>query len=362
MSVYGIDLHSDKFTVAKIVVKNEQFHEVISTHSFKAESYERFLGSLREDDYVLVENSTNAFWFHDQVAGRVKRCFVYDTNDIRASGNKTDKIDARHLLRKLSFYLVMGEREKDLATVYVPDAEIRELRGLFTTYRLYNKMKVQLKNRVHSILKQNGICIDRGSIDRKGFETRIADFEISEVWKLQICSAYRELQSVTAEQKHIMEMIYLRGNKRFGREIELLMGIRGFSAFTAIALMSDVVDVARFPNAKSFCSYLRATPKIRSSNQTTHVGQVNRQSRPLTCTLLTQSVYQLSQAGEHMAEFYARVKVGKSAGKSRIALIRKVLVSAYHMLKKNQHYAWLEQELYTGKLKTFRRALERIAA
>ena len=151
MNAYGIDLHSDRFTVAKMMVKNEKVYEVVSTYSFKNESYERFLGSLREDDYVLVENSTNAFWFHDQLVGRVKACFVYDTNDIRSSGNKNDKIDARHLVRKLSFYLVMGERKKDLPTVYVPDAEIRELRGLFTTYRLYNKTKVQLKNRIHSL-------------------------------------------------------------------------------------------------------------------------------------------------------------------------------------------------------------------
>jgi transposase len=362
MSIYGIDLHSDRFTVAKMVVKGDRLHEVVATYSFKEVSYQKFLGSLCDSDYVLVENSTNAFWFHDQVADRVKACFVYDTNDIRSSGNKNDKIDARHLVRKLSFYLMMGERKKDLPTVYVPDAEIRELRGLFTTYRLYNKMKVQLKNRIHSMLKQNGICIDRGNIDKKGFESGIAGFQISEVWKLQIRSAYRELQSVQKEQAQITDMIYLRGNKRFPREVELLMGIRGFSAFTAIALMSDVVDVARFQNAKSFCSYLRATPKVRSSNQTTHVGHVNRQSRPLTCTLLTQSIYQLAQAGDHMAKFYARVRVGKSPGKSRIALIRKVLVSAYHMLKRNEPYLWVEQELYSIKRRRFQRAIRRIAA
>jgi transposase len=82
---------------------------------------------------------------------------VYDTNDIRSSGNKNDKIDARHLVRKLSFYLMMGERKKDLPSVYVPDAEIRELRGLFTTYRLYNKMKVQLKNRIRGLPDLRGV-------------------------------------------------------------------------------------------------------------------------------------------------------------------------------------------------------------
>ena len=52
----------------------------------------------------------------------------------------------------------------------------------------------------------------------------------------------------------------------------------------------------------------------------------------------TQSIDQLPQAGTHMAKFYTRVRVGKSPGKSRIALIRKVVVSVYHMSKRNEPY------------------------
>jgi transposase len=124
--------------------------------------------------------------------------------------------------------------------------------------------------------------------------------------------------------------------------------------------MSDVVNVDRFASARKFCSYLRSTPKIKSSNQTVHVGHVNRQSRPLTCSLLTQSIVHLSQASDHFCEFYRRVKVGKSAGKSRIALIRKTLVSAYYMLKRRQKFHGANDELYLKKLKDFRKEVEKI--
>jgi len=66
------------------------------------------------------------------------------------------------------------------------------------------------------------------------------------------------------------------------------------------------------------------------------------------------------QAGEHMSEFYHRVKMGKSADKSRIALIRKILVSAYYMLKRRQKFHWVDNELYTKKLKHFRKEIEKI--
>jgi len=185
---------------------------------------------------------------------------------------------------------------------------------------------------------------------------------VEEVWKLQMRSAYRELQSLTKEQEGIKKLIYSRGYARFKHEVELLLGIRGFSPLTAIALMSDVVDVKRFRNARNFCSYLRATPRVTSSNQVTHVGALNRLSRPLTCSLLTQSILQLAQAGDHMSKFYQRVTVGKSAGKSRLALIREILVSAYHMLRKDEAYDWVEEKLYSQKLRSFQRELAKLAA
>jgi len=359
MSYLGIDLHSNRFTVEKLIL-GKTVETERNTYGFDDTSFGRFKESLSKNDCVLVENTFNAFWFHDQIAERVDTCLVYNTNAARAGGNKTDRIDARHLVKKLTYYLMWGRREEDLPAVYIPGAEIRELRGLFTTYQLHKKTKVQMTNRIHSILKQNGICVERKAINKKDFEARIDGIEIAEVWKFQIRSALRALKKAEEEQQEIKDMIYLWGYKLFKEEIELLLSIRGFSAFTAIALMSDAVDVNRFSSARKFCSYLRATPKVKSSNQTIHIGHVNRQSRPLTCSLLTQSIIHLSQASDHFSRFYQRVKIGKSAGKSRIALIRKTLVSAYYMLKRRQKFQGANNELYSKKFKDFRKEIEKI--
>jgi transposase len=128
------------------------------TYTFESDRFQRFLESLHNDDYVLIENTSNAFWFYDQIKDCVKACYVYDTNELRTDGNKTDKIDAEKLAKKLGYYITMGCEEKDFPTVYVPEEAVRELRGLLTTYRFYSKMKTQIKNRIYSILIQNGIC------------------------------------------------------------------------------------------------------------------------------------------------------------------------------------------------------------
>ena len=105
MSFLGIDLHSNRITVARLAVKDKAFETITRTYNFEQESFKSFLDSLSENDYVLVENTFNAFWSYDQIAERVKECLVYNTNEARSRGNKTDKIDSRHLVQKLRLTL-----------------------------------------------------------------------------------------------------------------------------------------------------------------------------------------------------------------------------------------------------------------
>ena len=56
-------------TVARMVLKEEGFQEILlGTFHFEQESWRKFKDALSQKDYVLIENSTNAFWFHDQLA------------------------------------------------------------------------------------------------------------------------------------------------------------------------------------------------------------------------------------------------------------------------------------------------------
>jgi transposase len=288
MAILGIDLHSDSFVVSCFGFdKSDKVVTSRNSYTLSDESFTKFKETLKPEDYVLIESSTNAFWFHDEILNLVKACYVFDTNKARREGNKTDKIDADVLAKKLAFFIFTGEDEKQMPTVYVPPFEIRELRGLFSTYNLYNKIQVQLKNRIHSILKQNGHCIARKELSKKkSIRNTLNAIKISNIWDTQINLLFDELQNIGAKQKEIKDLIILHGSKFYKEEIEILLSIAGFSAFTAIALLSDIVDIKRFANVKKFCSYLRTTPGIKASNKTKHLGQVNKASRSTTVTLL----------------------------------------------------------------------------
>lgn len=153
----------------------------------------------------------------------------------------------------------------------------------------------------------------------------------------------------------ISELISGIGKKYYQEEIERLMTIPGFSFLSALALIADIAEIDRFPNVKKFCSYLRTAPKITESNNTTHLGKVNKCSRSLTVTFLTQSVQHFRNSSLYFGEFYDRLKSGKSYGKTRMALIRKILVSAYYMLKRKENFKWSDKSNMENKIKLFYR-------
>jgi transposase len=313
MDFHSIDLHSDSFLDYKLYLDNENKPESKSKKYYLTkDSFEYFKKTLSKDDYVIVEACSNANWFHDQIKDSVKECFVLNVNKYKQNRNKTDKIDCIRLVQELWAFIMFGNKTVDLPLVYVPEVKVRELRSYFSSYKLKNKIKTQLKNRVHSLLKENGYAL-------------------------------------------------IIGYDLFKDEVELLISIKGFSAFTAIAVMSDVVDINRFPSVKKFCAYLRTAPQVKSSNKSTKIGKVNKSARTLSCTILTQSIIHFSASSEHMQDFYDRVKIGKKPGVYRMAMIRKILVSAYYMLKRKRKFHWVDNELYDKKIITLKRQIKKTA-
>ena len=170
-----------------------------------------------------------------------------------------------------------------------------------------------------------------------------------------------QLEKAISEMDFLQDTIILKGYKLFKEEIDLLITIKGFSPLTATAFMADVVTVDRFKSAKKICSYLRTAPKVKSSNKTTHIQKTNKASRSLTCSLLTQSINHIKIASPYFTDFYTRMRAGKSAGKSRMALIRKVIVSAYFMLKRKQEFKWQEESNVERKKVLIKRIIRRNA-
>ncbi len=355
---YGVDLHSDNVKVA--ILPEDNATPEVKRFPLNSEPFYEFLHSLSTRDYVAVEASTNTFWFHDQVSPKVKQCFVLDPykfSIISKSIIKTDKRDAIQMAKLLK-YAVMTQEE--LPTVYVPTPQVRELRSLFSTYNCFKEQIITTKNNLHAILRSHGHKIGREGFSKKNALKEILSLDLPASAKLQITCLYESLLSLEKNAEEIKDEILRKGHI-FSREIEILTSIKGISVFIAIAIMTDIGDIRRFPDSKELCSYLGCVPRVDSSNQTTRIGRINKHSRRLTRNLLLQSVRHFRTIKKY-GEFYDRKINGKCAGKVRMALVHKVLRAIYNILTRDTLFYYVEPKNHQSKLNSYKKFLAKTPA
>lgn len=348
MNHYGIDLHSNNFYVSQLD-QNDKFNSFKFTLDPKGISM--FKGLLAPDDVVAFEASTNSFYFHDQIAPHVGACSVINPKRFKViyeSVSKTDKKDAKVIAQFLKKGLI--------PEVYVPRKAVRELRSLFSSYLLFNRIIVMAKNRIYSLLKQGGINLKRKVIFSENREV-IMNLPLSRSVLAQIELFYQQIDQAEKQKKSVKELIYLQG-KEFREEIEILTSQPGISVLIALGVIADVAEIKRFANFKKFVSYLGAAPKVDSSNRTTHIKGIHHDSRNLALTMMTQCIDHFKRSSPHLMKFYEKKTKGKSKGKVRIAIIRKVMVAMYWMLKNKEYSYYRNIPNHKTKIKLYEKTLE----
>lgn len=363
MSFYGIDAHSDNFKITMLGLEKEEKATVTTLKNEKSK-IEDFVSKLTKDDFIAIEASTNSFWFYDLVEKHVNKCYVINPckfADIKNSFVKTDKNDSLKLAKHLKYNVLFGSENDKLPDVYVPEIEVRDLRALFTTYEMNNRKKTMAKNRVHSLLKQQGICLNKNNEDifSKGYNL-LSKINVRDIVKFQIEQLQDEIEFLEKSIDAIKNKILEKGIC-FKKEIDLLTSIKGISVFTAIAVMTDIADINRFESAKKLCAYLGLCPTINSSNKSTKMGGINRQSRKLTRTMLCQSVIHFYNSSPYYMDFSQKLKTRKSSGKVRIAVIRKIVTNIFRMLKDKKYFLGMNEKNHNNKMIQYSKFLKNIA-
>jgi transposase len=352
MAYIGVDLHTDKFTA---MFKDRR--ESLETYYLDPDGIRKFKNDLNEDDYIILEASTPTFSFTDIIEDKVKKAIVVDPFQFKAianSGKKTDKVDARTLARMGKYHVESGENF--LPEVYKPAESIRKLRSLFTTYQLISKQITMVKNRIHSIFKQNLKPYSKGYVFDE-IMTGHKPIDLDEEYKLQVEVLFDVLSKLGEKKSEIKKEILLTG-ELFIADIDILVSISGISVFLAIALISDYATIKRFKNAKKFSKYLRSTPRTELSNQRVKNGKTQKNGRKLSFVFMLQGIPHFITENPGTAKSYKKLKMFKGAGKARTALVRKMFVAIFYMLRDRKYYRFMNKKLHDKKIREYRDLLD----
>jgi transposase len=346
----GLDLHTDKFNTCESGENSST--KIENQYLINRTDLDRFINSLDKNTYVLLESCANAFRIADMIRPHVAEVIVGDSHkmkNISLSRKKTDKIDAEKLSIMLKIQIIAGEQL--INSVHVPDTAIQELRSLFTTYDQFKRNIVEVKNHIRSLCHQNLIVLPPGGLATRMI-AHILALELSSTLHFQLNLHIEELLGLEEKQARIEEKIKILGSMYY-KEIEILTSIKGISIITALALIADIADIHRFSTAKKLCSYLRSAPVVESSNEVTIIKRTNKFSRKLSMSFLSQGITHFKSGNPELKRWYEFKAQNAKKGKIRMAACRKIIVTIYYMLLKEQYHFYRDEKKHIAKMRQY---------
>jgi len=322
----GIDLHKRE---AQVAIRNDD-GELIEETRVKNEDLEEIAEEYAGGE-ALLEATTNYYYVYDLLSEHldVKVGHPPKLKAIAQTDKKTDRLDAEELSR----LLWLGSVPES----YVPTDEIRECRSLVRGRISLLQERTKYANKIHSVLLDNGINCEVKPLSQRGREY-LDELDLPAPWDELLSSYLSVIETLTEEIDVLDKRIEERAEGL--RETQLLMTIPGVSHYTALVIYAELGDIDRFDAAKEVVRYVGLNPVVRESGDSRFEGGISKNGPGKVRWLLVQAVHTAVHTVEdpYLSRFYHRLERRKNSQIAAVATARKLLVSIYHMLDRDEVY------------------------
>ena len=135
-------------------------------------------------------------------------------------------------------------------------------------------------------------------------------------------------------------------------EFKHLLTIPGVDIGTAAAVIASIGDVHRFPGPRQLVAYLGLDPTSRQSGETpARGGRISKRGNPQARSVLVEAAWTTIRSPGPLRAFGERVRARRGANKAAVAVARKLAVLCWHLLTKDQDYAFGRPSLTRAKLR-----------
>ena len=365
----GIDVHKS-FVIAIIAITDDK--NVTTYHRRRFSTFTSDLKKLKEwlEYYSCTDvcmESTGKYWIpvFNILEEDMNICLAHPKYVKAIKGKKTDKRDAKWIADLFKHDLV--------ASSFIPPLKIRQLRDLFRYRMKITYLKSSEKNRYQNSLTWSNIQIASvvsdvfGKSSQKIIESFLAnknnDFDIVSLMGKNMKSSVEDIKAsiegnITDEQAnklkvikaHYEALIFCQNELdslisklglEFDQEVKLIQTIPGCSnKLTALRIISEIgVDMSKFPSAGNLCSWAGLVPRNDESAGKKHSTKITKASRYLKPLLvqIANAVVTSKKYPEHRNK-YLQLKKRRGHKKAIIAIARRLLVAAYHILRDSVCY------------------------
>jgi len=210
---------------------------------------------------------------------------------------KTDRRDAKKL--------VTLHRAGLLRYVHPPTAETEGLRDLLRCRDDLRCARTAARHRVLKALLRHGHVFREGKtawtlkhrrwINAQRLPDALAQLALEQML-IHLDGIERQLDALDAQLEQIAAA------ERWGASVQILTRFRGISTLTALGLIAEIGDFARFGNPRELASWLGITPSEYSSGDQQHRGHITKAGNHHARRLLVEAAWHYRHAPRRPAK------------------------------------------------------------
>jgi transposase len=343
MRSIGLDVHRDFCEVAIFEDGEVTRHPRVPARRVALQAFAR---SLRPTDQVGLEATGNALAIARLIEPHVARVVVANaavTKGIGAARAKTDQLDARTLAQLLGTGF--------FPEVWLAEEPTRLARRRMSRRAQLVRERTGLKNQIHAVLHRNLVERPPASdlFGVKGLRW-LDTVELPDDERETISSCLRQLQFLGEELDRLDKVIAQAALEQ--QSIRILLTVPGVNLTTAAAFMAAVGDIARFKTPSQLVSYLGLDPKVHQSGLSpARHGSISKQGCAGARWALVESAWIVAGGPGPLHAFAERIRARRGANVATVAVARKLVVLFWHLLTKNEEYAFGRPSLTAEKLR-----------
>ena len=347
-----MDVHKDMCRVVCIDEKGKIIEKYGIETSTKG--LDEFSWKIPDNAKIALEASTSGKFVYKHLKKEGLDILMAHPRSLRLIAESKDKNDDKDAL-----ILAQMLRMNSLKESYVPSEEIESVRQLIRHRVNLGRKSALVKNQIHAILAENGVKYGSGGLFGKQGLIFLDKLELSDSSKSILESYLREL----GYYKDEIELSNTRLAKiaKGDEDVELLMTIPGIDYYSALAIISEIGDISRFPNANKLARYSGLTPGIRQTGKSIHYGRMTKEGPAILRQILTLNARSaINVKGGKLNRQYTRLSKRIGGRKAIVAMARKLLIIIYHMLMERKPYEDRNDDLTYRKIARMRQRLNAV--
>lgn len=324
MTVYvGLDVHRKRTQVA---ILDEDGEELLNRNVVNDPSeITNILGELDAGTAVAFEAAYGWGWLAelleelglDAHLAHPARCKA-----IASARLKNDKVDARMLAHLL--------RTDLLAEAWIAPKEIRDVRALLRHRISLVRARTSLQSRIRAVLADQGIRVDVAGLWSSEGRTWLAALDLPPARRAIVDDCLGCIDALNVPIKRLESEI--RRSPRDDPRVEALTKLYGIGPLTAMLLVAEIGDIARFASSRKLCAWAGLTPSVRNSDRTVRHGHITKQGSAHVRWAMVEAAHVAKQKPP-FERFFVETAQRRGRKIATVAVARKLLARCFHVLK-----------------------------